>query len=46
MKEKTYRSILTMVVLLGVVATLALCIYTFCVYPDSSLIAFISKEWW
>lgn len=46
MNETVFRRILFALVAVGVIATAALVIYTICIYPNSSLIAFISREWW
>ena len=46
MKNTTFYRILFALVALGMIATAALVIYTIYIYPNSSLIAFISREWW
>ena len=46
MNEAVFRRILFALVAVGVIATLALVAYTIYIYPNSSLVAFISREWW
>ena len=46
MNDTLFRRILFTLVAVGVAATLALVVYTILIYPNSSLIAFISREWW
>ena len=46
MNDSLFRRILFTLVSVGVIVTLALVVYTFVIDPHSSLIAFISREWW
>lgn len=46
MKNKLYYGIFLSLLALCVVFTAVHVIYLFNAYPDSSIIYFISKEWW
>ena len=46
MTDKTFWRVLFAVVAVGVAVTVGLAVYTLCVYPNSSIIAFVSREWW
>ena len=46
MTDKTFRRLLTAVLIAGIVTTLALAVYTAAAYQHSSIIPFIGKEWW
>ena len=46
MKNSTFYRILICLVAVGVISVIALVVYTILIYPNSSLVAFISREWW
>ena len=46
MNDTTFRRILFALVAVGLISAIALVVYTILIYPNSSLIAFISREWW
>ena len=46
MKDTTFRRILFALVTVGLISAIALVVYTILIYSNSSLIAFISREWW
>ena len=46
MNDTTFRRILFALVAVGVISVIALVVYTILIYPNSSLVAFISREWW
>ena len=46
MKNATFYRVLFALVAVGLISAIALVVYTILIYPDSSLVAFISREWW
>ncbi len=46
MKDKTFKNILTIIIAIGILVTVAHTVYAVYAYNNSSIIHFVSKEWW
>ncbi len=46
MKKSTYKKILWIILAVCLALTIAHAIYAICAYQNTSIIHFISKEWW
>ncbi len=46
MKDKTFKKALTIILIVGLLITVAHIIYAAYAYNNSSIIHFVSKEWW
>ena len=46
MGDRKFIRLMIIVVLLGMMATIAHCVFIYFAYQNSSIIQFIAREWW